>query len=123
MTITVRYLPAHESSPLPNGAKAHIFASSEEFKVWVQSYVCTNCLVDYHSFAGAKPETLADWLDGGCGCEIGIHDDGNTIEWESKMVQPKDLDDQIAMSKQRDLSESDVLPDGVMGVLTNEKQI
>ncbi len=87
--IIVEYYPAGEASPLPNGETVHLFKTFEDFKEWVQSYVCIHCLVDFYDFYdNAIPSTLKDWLDMGCGCEIGVEDPNDLIDWDSKMKLP-----------------------------------
>jgi len=84
--ITVEWYPAGEDSPFPdNSATEWNFVSHEEFKEWVQGYVCQHCLIDFLDFRGKEPETLKDWLDMGCGCEIGITDNGKIIKWDDQM--------------------------------------
>ena len=86
--ITVEYMPAVEKTPLPHGGKIYVFLSFGEFKQWVYSYVCNNCLIDYRDWEGNDPETIADWLAFGCGCEIYIEDPNDRIDWSSKMRLP-----------------------------------
>ena len=100
--IVVDFYPAGERSPFPDSSKTQwSFATHEEFKQWVQSYVCIHCLVDFYDFNQKDPETLHDWLDMGCGCEIGVTDEQNMINWDDKMIVPdnyvKMRDDHIEM--------------------------
>ena len=90
MTIKVEYYPAFEKSPLPNPDEMEWeFQTFEEFKDWVQGYVCVHCLIDYEDLTGEQPTTLKHWLEMGCGCEIGITDESNMIDWNAKMEYPK----------------------------------
>jgi hypothetical protein len=90
--ITVEYYPAGEKSPLPNGDATHSFETFDDFKAWVQSYVCIHCLVDFYEFSNGKvPTTLEHWLDMGCGCEIGVGDPNNMIDWDSQMELPNNF--------------------------------
>ena len=91
--IQVEYYPAYEGSPLPDGNKCYNFETFESFKDWVQSYVCRACLLDFKDCAGRNPETIKDWLEMGCGCEIGVTDDTNMIDWNSKMVLPENFEE------------------------------
>lgn len=85
--IEVEYYPVFLiASPLPNKEKEYIFQTYEEFKEWVQSYVCVNCLLDFELFTCRQPKTIHDWLEMGCGCEIGIADPDNIIQWEDEMI-------------------------------------
>ena len=86
--ITVEYYPAYERSPLPNGDREHVFETYHDFKEWVKGYVCIHCLETFKAWHGKEPETLADWLDGGCGCEIGIDDPDEQICWNDIMEYP-----------------------------------
>jgi hypothetical protein len=88
--IVVTYLPAGETSPLPGGLKTYGFIDFDEFKQWVQDYVCVHCLVGFKDFAGRDPETILDWLEMGCGCEIDIDYDKGDIDWNSSMILPKE---------------------------------
>lgn len=85
MSITVLYMPGFEKSPLPNGDKEHTFLTHDAFKEWVATYVCGACLLDFENEYGQQAETLKDWLDGGCGCEIHITDPDNLIYWNDRM--------------------------------------
>jgi hypothetical protein len=93
--IAVTYLPAGEVSPLPGGLKSYAFIDFDEFKNWVQDYVCVHCLVDFKEFTGKDPITIADWLEMGCGCEIDIEYDEGDIDWDSKMILPKEYFERI----------------------------
>jgi hypothetical protein len=88
-SIVVEYLPAGEHSPFP-----------DEFKQWVQGYVCVHCLVDYLEFRGKEPETLAHWLDMGCGCEIDVADEHNMINWDDKMEKTEKIRTELDNYKQ-----------------------
>jgi hypothetical protein len=84
--ITVEWYPYGEASPFPDStATEWEFSSHEEFKEWVQDYVCVHCLVDFLDFTKREPETLKDWLGMGCGCEIGVTDQSNIINWDALM--------------------------------------
>lgn len=86
MTIKVEYYPAFEKSPFPNpDVSEWEFESHEEFKEWVQGYVCVHCLIDYEEWTGKQPTTLGHWLHMGCGCEIGVDDTDNIIDWDDEM--------------------------------------
>ncbi len=87
--IVVTFLPSGEASPLPGGLKTYAFIDFDEFKQWVQAYVCFWCLVDFKDFAEKDPVTIADWLSMGCGCEIRIESDEGDIDWDAPMVLPK----------------------------------
>jgi hypothetical protein len=90
--ITVEWYPAGEDSPFPDPkAIEWAFNSHEEFKEWVQGYVCVHCLVDYLGFRGKEPETLKDWLNMGCGCEIGITDESSMINWNAPMIKTDEV--------------------------------
>lgn len=90
--IIVEYYPSGEQSPLPNGERMYKFDTFIEFKQWVQNYVCVHCLVDFYDFNEVVPSTLEHWLDMGCGCEIGIEDQDNIIDWNALMVLPDNFD-------------------------------
>jgi hypothetical protein len=90
--IAVEYYPSGETSPLPNGQQIYTFITFQEFKRWVQSYVCVHCLVDFKEQNGYNPLTLAHWLDMGCGCEIGIDDPNSIIEQDALMVLPENFE-------------------------------
>ena len=91
--IVVEYYPCGEPSPFPDpNEKEWVFESHEDFKSWVQGYVCVHCLVDFNEFVGRKPETLKDWLHMGCGCEIGVTDVDNTVNWEDRMILPDNFE-------------------------------
>ena len=85
MPITVLYMPAGEKSPLPNGNREHLFITHNEFKEWVATYVCGSCLLDFENEYGKPAETIGDWLEGGCGCEIDVDDPNNMIYWNDAM--------------------------------------
>ena len=90
--IIVEYLPFGEPSPFPEPDKCTWeFKTHQEFKEWVQGYVCVHCLVDFLDFRGKEPETLADWLNMGCGCEIEVTDDSNLINWDDKMIKTDEI--------------------------------
>lgn len=90
-SIVVEYYPAGEPSPFPDPSVTEWqFKTHDEFKRWVQGYVCIHCLIDFFEFTGKEPETLHDWLHMGCGCEIGVTDDSNLIDWDDKMVKSDD---------------------------------
>lgn len=94
--IVVEYYPAGEKSPFPNpDVNEWIFETHDDFKQWVQGYVCTSCLVDFLEFRGFVPETLADWLDMGCGCEIGVTDEDKIINWEDRMTLPDNFQTEL----------------------------
>lgn len=100
--IVVEYYPAGEKSPFPDtNAAEWTFNTHEEFKQWVQGYVCVHCLVDFYDWHRKDPTTLADWLAMGCGCEIGVTDENNMINWDDKMIVPENYakmrDDHIEM--------------------------
>lgn len=123
--IKIEYIPSFiTSSPLPNGEKTYEFCTFAEFKDWVQSYVCIHCLVDFAMSNNRSPETLSEWLDMGCGCEIDIEDDTNQIDWASKMTQPSNLEEELSMLNDdfgigdQDISVS--LPDDVIDMLKDE---
>lgn len=85
--IVVEYYPAGEPSPFPDSsAREWTFDTHEQFKDWVQGYVCVHCLVDFLEFTGKEPVTLHDWLHMGCGCEIGVTDENNMINWDDPMI-------------------------------------
>jgi hypothetical protein len=85
--ITVEYYPVFiTTSPLPNGKQFDTFNSHEEFVSWVKTYVCKHCLEDFKDFYGRPATTLDDWLDMGCGCEIGVEDPDNLINWYEAMI-------------------------------------
>jgi hypothetical protein len=88
--ILVKHLPANEASPLPGGLKVYGFIDFNEFKEWVQNYVCVGCLVDFKDFTDRDPSTIFDWLEMGCGCEIKIEHDKGDIDWSAKMKLPKE---------------------------------
>jgi hypothetical protein len=91
--ISVDYYPSGEGSPLPNGQSTYTFITFSEFKRWVQSYVCIHCLVDFKEQKGYDPSTLKHWLDQGCGCEIGIGDPNDKIDWDASMTLPENFED------------------------------
>jgi hypothetical protein len=94
--IEVEYYPSGSSLfPDPKSSKWH-FANAQALYDWVQSYVCQACLVDFYEFHGKYPETLKDWLDMGCGCEIGITDNHNMIDWNYAMKLPDNFDQIVA---------------------------
>lgn len=100
-SIVVEYLPAGEHSPFPDPEKTTwSFNSHDEFKQWVQGYVCVHCLVDYLEFRGTEPETLAHWLDMGCGCEIDVADEHNMINWDDKMEKTEKIRAELDNYKQ-----------------------
>ena len=83
--ITVEYLPADGPiSMIPEGTIA--FNTANEFVVWLSAYVCQSCLNEYKNFHDKEPKTVADWLWGGCGCEIEIHDPENMIDYETLVL-------------------------------------
>jgi hypothetical protein len=84
--ILVEYLPYGEASPFPDPTQnVWRFETHKDFKEWVQDYVCLHCLVDFLDISGKEPESLSDWLQMGCGCEIGVTDEHNMIKWDDKM--------------------------------------
>lgn len=88
MSIVVEWYPSGEDSPFPDPKTTEWeFGSHKEFKEWVQGYVCVHCLVDFLDFTKREPETLKDWLNMGCGCEIGVTDTDNIIKWDDKMTK------------------------------------
>lgn len=90
--IVVEYLPAGEKSPFPDPDQiTWEFKTHQEFKEWVQDYVCVHCLVDFLDFRGKEPETLSDWLDMGCGCEIDVIDESNLIQWDDLMHKTEEV--------------------------------
>jgi hypothetical protein len=90
-SIVVEWYPAGEYSPFPDKeAPEWAFSSHEEFKEWVQGYVCVHCLVDFLDFTGREPETLKEWLGMGCGCEIGVTDESGMIRWDDKMIKTEE---------------------------------
>lgn len=99
--ITVDYYPAGERSPLPNGKETYDFNTFQEFKDWVQSYVCVHCLVEYQELENEEPSTLSHWLEMGCGCEIGIEDPKDMIDWDAKMNLPQRYHDIMAMTPEK----------------------
>lgn len=88
--ITVEYYPMGEYSPLPDGKRIVTFNTHVDFKDWVKSYVCVHCLEDFKEWYSKEPETLGDWLWGGCGCEIGVEDPDDQIHWDDIMEYPTD---------------------------------
>jgi len=95
-SIVVEYYPAGEKSPFSDPDKTMwTFETHEQFKQWVQGYVCVYCLVDFTSFNSRRPETLHDWLEMGCGCEIGVTDESNLIVWSDTMVLPANFEDEL----------------------------
>jgi hypothetical protein len=90
--IIVEYYPAGENSPLPGGSREYEFETFSSFLHWVGQYVCINCLVDFTTFHEEEPKTLADWLDMGCGCEIGITDSNDMIFWDTEMKLPDNFE-------------------------------
>lgn len=93
--IKVEYYPSGEKSPLPEGNSEYSFETFEDFKGWVQKYVCVHCLIDFYDCNDRKPKTIDDWLDMGCGCEIGIEDPQDMIDWESEMKLPENFEELI----------------------------
>lgn len=91
--IKVTYMPAYERSPLPEDAREYIFLTFQEFKEWVQNYVCTSCLLDFYDMNGEDPSDLGDWLDMGCGCEIEIDEGEYPIDWHSPMELPENFEE------------------------------
>lgn len=88
--INVAYLPASSNTPLPDPTKQEYdFKTFDEFKQWVQGYVCVHCLVGFYESHLEHPKTLADWLDMGCGWEISVFDPDNEIDWNTEMVLPE----------------------------------
>lgn len=99
--IVVEYYPAGEPSPFPDStAREWSFASHDQFKDWVQCYVCVHCLIDFFEFTGKEPVTLEDWLEMGCGCEIGVLDPQNLINWDDKMAYPESYPEQLQNYKE-----------------------
>jgi hypothetical protein len=101
-SIVVEFYPAGEKSPFPNpDVSDWTFNSHDELKQWVQDYVCIHCLVDFYDSHQKDPETLDDWMSMGCGCEVGVTDDSNMINWDDRMIVPKEYpkmrDDYVAM--------------------------
>lgn len=91
-SIIVEYLPVCEKSPFPNPTQDKWeFKTHQEFKEWTQGYVCVHCLVDFLDFRGKEPETLNDWLDMGCGCEIEVIDESNLIQWDDVMYKSDEV--------------------------------
>jgi len=86
--IVATFLPSGEKSPLPGGLEIYAFFNFDEFKRWVQDYVCVNCLVDFKELMGKDPSTIEDWLEMGCGCELDLEYDEGDIDWEAKMTLP-----------------------------------
>lgn len=85
--ITVEYYPAFiATSPLPNGEQYAIFNLQEEFVAWVKTYVCIHCLESFQECYGRSATSLSEWLDTGCGSEIGVEDPNNLINWNEVIL-------------------------------------
>lgn len=94
--IEVEYYPDGEQSPFPDpNERKWVFETHEDFKSWVQGYVCVHCLVDFASIYNKTPTTLRDWLDTGCGCEIGVTDVDAAINWEDTMALPDSFEQEL----------------------------
>ena len=90
--ILVEYYPKSEHSVLPNNGREYEFTDVDEFLEWVQKYVCIYCLIDFRDTYDANPLTLSDWLEFGCGCEIGITDTKQEIDWDYHMTLPANFE-------------------------------
>ena len=105
--ILVEYLPWSEPSPFPDPTQnVWKFENHKDFKEWVQEYVCEHCLVDFLDFRGREPETLSDWLDMGCGCEIEVTDKSNLIHWNDQMIKTDHIKSVLEEYK-RNMAEDD----------------
>lgn len=88
--IKVTYLPASSNTPLPDPSKhEYDFETFEEFKQWVQGYVCVHCLILFYEDTNNHPKTLEDWMSKGCGWEIDVSDPDDMIDWDGEMVLPE----------------------------------